>query len=91
MYVGVYVYTHERPDVVKYRKKFLRQMVGLGFLNSDNSPTDEAKQALPTDLECPLPSVLEKKMVIFFYDESTFQCNDDQPIFWGSKGIYPCY
>lgn len=86
---GSFVDGHEHAHVVKYRNKFLRQMVGLGFLNSENTPTDAAKQALPTDLQCRLPSLIEKT-VIFFHDESTctFQCNDDQPTFWGTKGTH---
>ena len=84
---GSFVDGHERPDVVEYRKRFLRRMVGLGFLNLENVPTDEAKQALPTDLECPSQAILDKT-IVFFHDESTFQCNDDQPTFWGTKGTH---
>lgn len=29
---------------------------------------------------------LMDKTIIFFHDESSFQSNDDQPIFWGTKG-----
>ena len=61
-------------------------MVVLGFLNRDNAPTDEARNALPIDLECPSQEVMNKT-VILFHDESTFQCNDDQPTFWGTKGM----
>ena len=84
---GTFVDGHERNDVVEYRKTFLRRMVTLGFLNPANAPTDEAKCALPGDLECPPQTVLEKT-VVFFHDESTFQCNDDQPTFWGKKGTH---
>ena len=56
-------------------------MVGLGFLNEDNAPTERAKQSLPSDLHCPSKEVLDKT-VIFFHDESTFQANDDQSTFW---------
>lgn len=62
---GSFVDGHERPDVVEYRKKFLRRMCSLGFLNSNNAPTDEAKQALPSDLGCPQQSVLEKNSCVF--------------------------
>ena len=62
-------------------------MVSLSFLNSTNAPTEEAKQALPGDLECPSTAVLEKT-VIFFHDESTFQSNDDQSMFWGTKDTH---
>ena len=60
-------------------------MVTLGFLNPANVPTDDLKQCLPSDLHCPPEAVLEKT-VIFFRDESTFQRNEDQPTFWGTKG-----
>ena len=57
---GAFVDGHEREDVVQYRKKFLRQMVSLGFLNSANAPTEEARSALPSDLECPPNQSLKK-------------------------------
>ena len=60
-------------------------MVALGFLNENNAPTETAKQSLPTDLQCPSQEVLDKT-VIFFHDESTFQANEDQSTFWGTKG-----
>lgn len=53
-------------------------MVGLGFLNPENAPTEEARKALPTDLQA-LPAEVIKKTIILFHDESTFQVNDDQP------------
>ena len=82
---GTFVGGHERDDVVEYRKTFLRRMVALGFLNRDNAPTDEAREALPADLETPPPGVLEKTMVLF-YDESTFQANEDQSTVWVMPG-----
>ena len=84
---GTFVDGHERQDVVEYRKKFLRRLVGLGFLNSENSPTEAAKEALPGDLVCPPEDVLQKT-VVFFHDESTFQSNDDQQTFWVTKGTH---
>ena len=50
---ALYVDGHERDDVVVDRRKFLHRMVALGFLNSDNAPTEGAKSALPDDLHCP--------------------------------------
>ena len=79
-----FVDSHECEDVVEYRKIFLRKMVGLGFLSSDNAPTEEAKQALPSDLPGPTGDV--DKTVVIFHDETTFQANDDQPILWAEKG-----
>ena len=34
---GTFVDGHERDDVVEHRRKFFRQMVSMGFLNSDNA------------------------------------------------------
>ena len=60
-------------------------MVSLGFLKCNNARTDEALNALPSDLEAPDPSVAEKT-IILFHDESTFQANDDQPTTWAQPG-----
>ena len=77
---------HERDDVVQYRKKFLRQLCALGILNQSNAPTEEAAASLPTDLHCPSDDRVAKA-VVFFHDESTFQANDDQVKYWGSKDM----
>lgn len=82
---GCFVDGHECEDVVKSRSEFLRKMIGLGFLNESNAPTEKAKQSLPSNICCPSQEVLDKT-VIFFHDESTFQANDDQSSFWGVKG-----
>ena len=82
---GCFVDGHERADVVEYRQKFLRKMVGLGFLNQSNAPTEDAKSALPSDLRYPVQTVIDKTVVLF-HDESTFQANEDQSTFWGTKG-----
>lgn len=84
---GTFVDGHEREDVVTYRNKFLRRLVALGFLNPTNAPSKSAIAALPSDLVCPPKDVLEKT-VVFFHDESTFQSNEDQPTFWGTKGTH---
>ena len=48
---GVFIDGHERPDVVESRVKFLQAMTECGFLRPDNAPTEEAGQALPTDVQ----------------------------------------
>jgi len=54
-------------------------MVGLGFLNPSNSPTQEAAQTLPVDLGTPTADKIEKTIVLF-HDESTFQvCDFERP------------
>ena len=71
---GTFSDGHEREDVTEYRKLFLRKMVGLGFLNPSNAPTEEAKKVLPNDLEPP-PAEIIHKTVLIFHDETTFQAN----------------
>lgn len=65
---GTYCDGHERSE---YQGKFLRKMVGLGFLNKNNAITPEAAESLPSDLEPLTDEQIEKTMVIF-HDESTF-------------------
>jgi hypothetical protein len=74
---GTYVDGHERNDVVEYRKKYLRKMCAIGFLNKSNAPTTEAAAYLPVDLE-PLSQERIEKNIVIFHDESTFQANDDE-------------
>ena len=73
---GVCIDGLEREDVVKYRSKFIRKMVAMGFINEENAPTPEVKPSLPMNLECPPPEMLEKTIVIF-HDESIFSANED--------------
>ena len=80
---GTYVDGHRCSDVVEYRGKFLRKMVALRFLNEQNAPTPDAKQALPNDLESP-PADTVAKTIILLHDE-TFQANDYERTQWGTK------
>ena len=84
---GTYVDGHERSDVVEYRSSFLRKMFTLGFLNKDNALTAEAEMCLPQDLESPSADQISKTVVIF-HDESTFQANEGQTFFWGTKDMH---
>jgi hypothetical protein len=82
---GIFIDGHERLDVIESRKTFLRKMVKIGFLHFTNAPTEEAKQALPDDLDPPIQERREKT-VVFFHDETTFQSNEDQSSQWGVHG-----
>ena len=84
---GTFVDGHERSDVVAFCKKFLRRMVALGFINKDNAPSEEAKSALPDDLDGPCSEVLDKTVIIC-HDESIYHVNEDQPSFWGDKSTH---
>ena len=47
-------------------RSFFVEWSHLGFLNSTNAPTEEAKQALlPGHLECLSTTVLEKTVIYF--------------------------
>ena len=79
---GIFIDGHERPDVVQYRKEFLRRMVKIGFLHSRHAPTESAIQSLPQDIDPPTTEKMSKT-VVFCHDESTFQSNEDQSLQWG--------
>ena len=59
-------------------------MIGLGFLNENNTPTEDVKKALPNDIRSPTPDIIDKT-IILFHDETTYQVNDDQPTLWAEK------
>ena len=80
---GVFIDGHERPDVVE--SKFLRKMTECGFLHPDNAPTEEAAQALPTDV----PHVTKEEGIVWWHDESAYNTSEDTPILWGEKGKLP--
>ena len=85
---GVFIDGHERPDVVESREKFLRKMTECGFLRPDNAPTEEAAQALPTDV----PHMTKEegeKCIVWWHDESAYNTSEDTPILWGEKGKLP--
>ena len=45
--------------------------IALGFLNQENAPSVEAKEALPNDIDCSSSDVLNKT-IIFLHGESNF-------------------
>ena len=66
---GGFIDGHERPDVVESREKFIRKMTECGFLRPDNAPTEEAAQALSTDV----PHMTKEegeKCIVWWHDES---------------------
>ena len=71
--------------MTKYRAKFLRKMVALEFLNSENAPTPEAALSVPADIDTPSAEQIAKTIVLF-HDESTFQANDCERTQWGQRG-----
>ena len=73
---GIYKDGLERPDVVDYRKLYLRKHE---ILSSTHAPPLSCNDEPPAQ-----PSAL-KKLVLIFHDESTFHSNDDQGWMWGEK------
>lgn len=49
----------------------------------EEAPTDDAKNAFPSDLESPSPDRRAKNIFIF-HDESTFNANEDEYLQWGT-------
>ena len=63
----------------------MRKLTKIGFLHYTDAPTIDTANALPQDIEPPIAE-RRSKLVVFFHDKSTFQCNDDQSLQWGMKG-----
>lgn len=61
---GTFVDGHERDDVVQYQNLFLERMITLGFLNSSNAPSEEAKTSLPDDR-----SIKIKRSILHYCEE----------------------
>lgn len=59
-------------------------MIEFGFLHPEQAPTPEAQLAFPNDVAL-ASTITREKTVIIFYDESTFNTNDDQTTQWGMK------
>ena len=63
---GIFIDGHERPDVVEARTAFLRRLVKVGFLNLLNAPTDDARKAIPQDIEPPMADKPVTKLFSYF-------------------------
>ena len=75
----VFINDHERQDVVESREKFLRNMTECGFLRADNARTEEAAQALPTDVPHTTKEEGEK-CIVGWHDESAYNTSEDTPM-----------
>ena len=69
---------HERSDVIESRGEFLKTMTSLGFLDKDNAPNEDVAELLPAVTV----SLEEKDTIFWFYDESSYNANDDQATMW---------
>ena len=79
---GTYVDGHERSDVVKYRKMFLKKVHAL--------ETTHQPPPLPSDnLEQPYPignQEAVRKLVFIYHDETVFHTNEDKAYSWTEGG-----
>ena len=78
---GVYVDGHERPDVIEYRKLYLKK---LEILESTHLPPP-----LPSDGITAMSTgshSASKKLVLIFHDESCFHSHEAQDWQWAEEG-----
>ena len=77
---GLYIDGHERPDVVEYRRIFLKK---LNILHSTHLPPPVCDDGVVSkDLGSPNAT---KKLVLIFHDESIYHSNEDQGWQWTEK------
>ena len=80
---GVYIDGHERDDVVKYRKLYLKR---LEILSSTHAPPPFCTDEIPLE---PFIGPQRRNLVLLFHDESTYHSNEDQGWMWAEKGNQP--
>lgn len=80
---GIYIDRHKRPDVVEYRKKFLRKMITCGMLTPSHASTDEAQLYFSEDIEAPRDEQVAKSVIIY-HDKSILNANEDESVQWGT-------
>ena len=78
---GVYIDGHERPDVVSYRKLFIRKMEILG--QTHQPPPSCSDNVITENIGDPSA---KKKLVLIFHDESIYHSNEDQGWQWSEEG-----
>ena len=81
---SIYIDGHEREDVVKYRKLFLRK---LDILSSTHLPPPSCEDG-QTAVQKGNPAA-SKHLVLIFHDESSFHANEGQSVMWAEEGRVP--
>ena len=77
---GVYIDGHEREDVVRHRKEFLKVMDELRRTHRPPPPcTDEPPRIRQEDDD------EKKELVVIYHDESIFNTNEGQTWMWGEE------
>ncbi|KZS92070.1 hypothetical protein SISNIDRAFT_442933 [Sistotremastrum niveocremeum HHB9708] len=79
---AIYWDGHERPDVQKRRKQFLKEMAefDLRLAKFDDNENGEFVRVAPSLQEG------EKEIIVIFHDESTVHANDYELDYWVTKG-----
>ena len=81
---SIYIDGHERDDVVKYWKLYLRK---LEILSSTHLPPPSCEDGL-TAHQTGNPAAF-KHLVLIFHDESSFHANEGQSVMWAEEGRVP--
>ena len=77
---GTYVDGHEREDVIKARKTFLKYLHELKTAHLPPPPcSDECPATPPPDAET------RKRLVMLYHDESIFNANEGQTWMWATE------
>lgn len=82
---GIYIDGHEREDVVKYRKEYLKIINGYRdnhqprpLCSDERPPSPDANPTTPSESD-------DKKLVMIYHDESIFNTNEAQTWMWGTS------
>src|SRR5207248_7660614 len=78
----IYYDGHERPDVIKYRKKFLEEI--FNYEKYMTTFDDETLEPIP-----PILSPDKKEIVLVTHDECIFYSNDGKRGVWVKNGELP--
>ena len=79
-----YVDGHERPDVIKERKAFIKE---INALESSHKPPPACSDGVP---HYPLGNEsADKNLVLIYHDETTFHSNEGRKAGWHVKGEWP--
>ena len=81
-----YVDGHERPDVMKEQKAFIKEINAL----EEQSQTTTNMLWWCSTLSYPLGNVsADENLVLFYHDETTFHSNEGRKAGWHVKGEWP--
>lgn len=74
---GVYIDGHEREDVVKYRKTYLKTMEDLRKTHKPPPPCADEPPRVRNEEDD-----VKKQLVLLYHDESIYNCNEGQTWMW---------